>query len=301
MSEPRRILDGPEASQFERELLQSWAAEQPSAASRARALAIAGAAAGTLAAAATAASASASASGSAIMTSGSGSVGATAGVAAPGAAGAGLAVTLKWGFLFAFVAASVVAGVVVLGGSRSSGAPSTPVPALITTASTAPGTPTATTATTTTTTAGPSNPPAAALEPKTFSPTELPPATAAAATASPPGARAPAVTSIASASPVAPAAPSAESSLSEQIASFDRARAAFDAGDHDRVIALVDAYEKRFPTGTFVQEAEVLRIQALGRKGDTAGARRAGQRFLAAHPTSPHAARIRAILDSSSP
>ena len=72
MSEPRRILEGPDATQFERDLLESWSSEQPSAAARARALAIAGAAAGTLAAAA-AATAGASSSG----------LGAAAGVAAP--------------------------------------------------------------------------------------------------------------------------------------------------------------------------------------------------------------------------
>jgi outer membrane protein assembly factor BamD (BamD/ComL family) len=93
----------------------------------------------------------------------------------------------------------------------------------------------------------------------------------------------------------------AESSLGEEIASFERARSALDAGDADRALGLLDAYEKRFPTGTFVQEAEVLRVQALARKGDEAGARRVGQRFLAAHPSSPHAARIRAILDPSNP
>jgi hypothetical protein len=297
MSEPRRILDG-QTSQFERDLLESWSSEQPSAASRARALAIAGAAAGTLAAAATATAAAASTSASASMTGtgmGMGGVGAAAGVAAPNAAGVGLAVTVKWGLLFAFVAASVVAGVVVLGGSPSSDAPPSPAPAPVTTAATATATRTGTAAAATT--AEPGNPPAPTLEPKTVSPSDLPPATAGAATTPPPGARAPAAT----ATVAAPAAPSAESSLSEEIASFDRARAAFDTGDSDRALALVDAYERRFPAGTFVQEAEVLRVQALGRKGDTAGARRAGQRFLAAHPTSPHAARIRAILDSSSP
>lgn len=268
MSDPRRILDGPEASPFERELLESWSAEQPSAASRARALAIAGAAAGTLAAAATAASAS---------TTGAG---AAAGAAAPNAAGAGLAVSLKWGFLFAFVAASAVAGIVVLGGSHASEAP----PA---------ATGTTTAAATAVTTVEPTNPSAPAVEPKALSPADLPPAAAPAAVPAPsPNARA---------SAAAAAAPSSESSLSGEIAAFDRARAAFDAGDSDRALALVDAYEKRFPAGTFVQEAEVLRVQALSRKGDAAGARRAGQRFLAAHPTSPHAARIRAILDSSSP
>ena len=289
MSDPRRILEGPDATQFERDLLESWSSEQPSAAARARALAIAGAAAGTLAAA-TAATAGASSSG----------LGAAAGVAAPKAAGLGLMVTLKWGFLFAVVAASGVASVVLLGKGRTDevaapvapvahvasvakGVAASPPPALPGTAS-----PTATA------NANANANEAPGLEPKTVSPADLPPAaavpTATATTAVGPAPRAHAA-----------AGATGDSSLSEEIAAFDKARGALDAGDADRALALVDAYEKRFPAGTFVQEAEVLRVQALTRKGDAAGARRVGQRFLAAHPTSPHAARIRAILDASNP
>ena len=106
----------------------------------------------------------------------------------------------------------------------------------------------------------------------------------------------------------APAAPRAQGSvaaptgsLSEEIESFERARASLERGDVDRAIGLIDAYEKRYPAGVFAQEAEVLRVKALTAKGDVAGARRAGERFLSANPASPHAPRVRAILDSSHP
>jgi len=289
MSDPRRILEGPDATQFERDLLESWSSEQPSAAARARALAIAGAAAGTLAAAA-AATAGASSSG----------LGAAAGVAAPKAAGLGLMVTLKWGFLFAVVAASGVASVVLLGKGRTDevAAPVAPVAHVASVAKGVAASPTpalpGTASPTATANANANANEAPALEPKTVSPADLPPAaavpTATATTAVGPAPRAHAA-----------AGATGDSSLSEEIAAFDKARGALDAGDADRALALVDAYEKRFPAGTFVQEAEVLRVQALTRKGDAAGARRVGQRFLAAHPTSPHAARIRAILDASNP
>ncbi|MEA2749057.1 MAG: hypothetical protein QOI41_3200 [Myxococcales bacterium] len=266
MSDPRRILDGPSATPFERDLLESWSAEQPSTAARARALAIAGAAAGTLAAA-TAATAAASSTG----------VGAAAGAAAPSATGISIAMLTKWGVLFAFVVASAVAGMVVLGRAHTDEAPPTAVatPAMA---------------------AAPITAAPATVEPKAVSPADLP--------AAAPTIPTPASTAMAAATGAATAAAAstaASVSFAEEIAAFDRARSALDAGESDRALALVDAYEKRFPAGTFVQEAEVLRVQALARKGDDAGARRVGQRFLAAHPTSPHAARIRAILDSSAP
>jgi hypothetical protein len=272
MSDPRRILDGPSTTPFERDLLESWASEQPSTAARARALAIAGAAAGTLAVATAATAAAAS------------TTGAAAGTAAPAAAGAGVgvAVIAKWGGLFALVVGSAVGGVLVLNsarGARTGDAPPAAVPTSF-----------LGTATTTTMTAQPSlviapTPPPSVV-PTVVSPADLPAAAPAALPAS-------------TAATAATAAATDTTSFAEEIASFDRARAALDAGDADRAIALVETYEKRFPAGTFVQEAEVLRVQALTRKGDSAGARRVGQRFLAAHPTSPHAARIRAILDAS--
>jgi hypothetical protein len=86
------------------------------------------------------------------------------------------------------------------------------------------------------------------------------------------------------------------SSLTEEVAELDRARAALDANDPSRALTLADEYESRHPRGAFIQEAEVLRVQALLAKGDRAGAERAGNKFLAAYPKSPHAARVRALL-----
>lgn len=273
MSDPRRIPEGrlldDGATPFERDLLESWSSEQPSSAARARALALAGVAAGTLAAATAATTAGATAN-----------LGAAA--AAPKAAGLGLALVVKWGFLFVVVTAGAIAGVAVLGRKTADDgatrAATTPVVA-------------------------PAPPPAAvgttpAVEPKTVSLADLPPAPATDIATAPTGASTAAVVA---ARPHGATGTPTEPSISDEIAAFDRARAALDAGDSDRALALVDVYEKRFPSGTFVQEAEVLRVQALSRKGDSSGARRVGQRFLAAHPTSPHAARVRAILDTSSP
>jgi hypothetical protein len=85
--------------------------------------------------------------------------------------------------------------------------------------------------------------------------------------------------------------------LPSQVTALDLARTALHEGDDARALRLVDDYEKRYPTGTFVQEAEVVRIEALTAEGDREGAEAAGTRFLALYPSSPHAARIRALME----
>jgi len=86
------------------------------------------------------------------------------------------------------------------------------------------------------------------------------------------------------------------SSITQQVAALDRARVALDAGDTSRAVKLVDAYEAEYPSGAFVQEAEVVRIEALVRAGNAAEADRAGKHFLGAYPKSPHDARVRSLL-----
>ena len=262
MSEPRRLLSDPDgATPFERGLLESYSAEQPSAAARTRALGIASVAAGTVA------------------TIG---VAAGAGAAAPKAAGlAGLAV-FKWVVIGVAVAGAATTVVVVR---------PDPEPVVVVTTSTkastvAPAKATAAVAPTPQVTAAAE----AMVEPPAISPADLRAAPSA------PAPVAPRATPVAA----APAAP-ASGSLPAEIAALDRARKALEGGDPAQALTLVDAYQSQYPNGTFSEEAEVLRIEALAKRGDRARATSAGQRFLAAHPTSPHAARIRAILTLSNP
>jgi TolA-binding protein len=88
----------------------------------------------------------------------------------------------------------------------------------------------------------------------------------------------------------------APSSIGRQVAALDRARAALDQGDAPRAGRLVDEYEAAYPAGEFRQEADVLRIEALVREGKSEDAARAGRRFLATYPQSPHDARVRSLL-----
>ncbi len=91
-------------------------------------------------------------------------------------------------------------------------------------------------------------------------------------------------------------APPAASTLAQQVAALDRARSALDSGDSARARHLADAYEAEYPGGAFTQEADVVRIDALVHENNRAEAERAGKRFLAAYPKSPHAARVRTLL-----
>lgn len=92
------------------------------------------------------------------------------------------------------------------------------------------------------------------------------------------------------------AKPLSSAELAEQVAALDRARGALESGDATSAIGLVDAYEAHYPSGAFLQEAELLRVQSLYKKGDRAPADAAAKRFLDAYPKSPHAGRVRALL-----
>jgi hypothetical protein len=87
----------------------------------------------------------------------------------------------------------------------------------------------------------------------------------------------------------------AEPHLAEEVAALDRARR-FVANDPARALGLLDEYEQRFPKGDLAPEALVLRIEALVRAGERARAEILASSFLASHPRSPHAKRIRTIL-----
>jgi outer membrane protein assembly factor BamD (BamD/ComL family) len=55
---------------------------------------------------------------------------------------------------------------------------------------------------------------------------------------------------------------------------------------------LTQEHARRFPSGTLVQEREVLAIEALARLGRLPEARRRLDAFRATFPRSPHVARL---------
>ncbi|MDB5221247.1 MAG: hypothetical protein JWO86_9174 [Myxococcaceae bacterium] len=90
------------------------------------------------------------------------------------------------------------------------------------------------------------------------------------------------------------------SSLSPELDVLDRARQALAAHDAIAARAALDEYQRRFPHGSLREEAELASIETLVQSGDTAGTREAANRFLASHPDSAYAGRVRAILKRAS-
>lgn len=92
------------------------------------------------------------------------------------------------------------------------------------------------------------------------------------------------------------ARPAEGPSLAEEVEALKKAREALAAGRPKRALTALNAYEQRFRGGRLSLEAEVLRIEALARSGEAEAARARAASFLAAHPSSPYAVRVRAVL-----
>ena len=112
--------------------------------------------------------------------------------------------------------------------------------------------------------------------------------------------RPPAVVSAPSAVAPAPVASQAGADsglpLSAEVAALDDARQALSAGSAARVLDLLSDYETRFPGARMLPEALYLRLEAFTLKGDRSDAEAVARRILRIYPSSPHAARARAVL-----
>lgn len=91
---------------------------------------------------------------------------------------------------------------------------------------------------------------------------------------------------------VAPVAPKkSKPSLSEEVAALDKARKAMDE-DPEAALAELDKVQG----GVLAQEAQVLKIEALARAGKKDQAKAAAGAFLAKHPNSPLAPRVKRAI-----
>jgi hypothetical protein len=85
-------------------------------------------------------------------------------------------------------------------------------------------------------------------------------------------------------------------SLAAETGAVDAARSLLLRGDARGALAALDAYARAYPRGRLGLEAEVLRIDALDRSGQSDAAKRRAEAFLRQHPKSVLAARVRRIL-----
>ncbi|HET7539629.1 MAG TPA: hypothetical protein VFK05_07150 [Polyangiaceae bacterium] len=135
-------------------------------------------------------------------------------------------------------------------------------------------------------------PPAAASEP---APVQAPsPEPAASDSAAPePAELRPAASGRSVSSMRAEPKPASAPPLSAELAALDAARTSLSHSDPAAALAALDGYSRDFPHGRLKLEAEVLRIGALSKSGQTELARKRAQTFLRLHPDSVLASRVR--------
>ena len=78
---------------------------------------------------------------------------------------------------------------------------------------------------------------------------------------------------------------------------LEEAQRALAAGDPARALRVCDRYQAAFAAGKLAPEETILRVRALLARGDRQRAVSLAQAFVSAHPDSPYAARIRAIVE----
>lgn len=93
-----------------------------------------------------------------------------------------------------------------------------------------------------------------------------------------------------------PEANAKSDSVAAELAVIDAARAALARGDASGALGRLDGYARSYPRGRLALEAEVLRIDALARSGQSAAASRRAAAFLRRHPNSVLASRVRGYL-----
>lgn len=76
------------------------------------------------------------------------------------------------------------------------------------------------------------------------------------------------------------------------------ARQALTRGDAQGCLWSIALYEAEFPSGQFVLEEQMMRIEATALAGDRAGARKLAQEHLSRVPGSPYSARIQSLLST---
>ena len=94
----------------------------------------------------------------------------------------------------------------------------------------------------------------------------------------------------------AEARPAATPPLTAELAALDAARTSLSHSDPGAALAALDGYSRSFPHGRLKMEAEVLRIGALAKSGQTDAARKRAEVFLRHHPDSVLASRVRSYV-----
>jgi outer membrane protein assembly factor BamD (BamD/ComL family) len=84
----------------------------------------------------------------------------------------------------------------------------------------------------------------------------------------------------------------------DELSLLQRSRASL-RGDAAAALQLAEQHARDYPAGLFVQERELLAIQALLKQRRDAEAATRAERFVAAYATSAYAARVREMLQTN--
>ena len=87
--------------------------------------------------------------------------------------------------------------------------------------------------------------------------------------------------------------------IPDEVTLLDHIRTAHRAGEHRRALVLITSYDRFHPRGQLRQEVEVLRIEVRLARGEREQAIQLARRFLSRYPSSPHFARVQALLQRS--
>ena len=91
---------------------------------------------------------------------------------------------------------------------------------------------------------------------------------------------------------------SSPASLRDELALLDPARSALQGKDAKRALSLLDRYQAKFPAGVLLQEATVLRLEAMKLQGQLGHVQHLQEQFIADHPESAHIKRIESQADA---
>jgi hypothetical protein len=97
--------------------------------------------------------------------------------------------------------------------------------------------------------------------------------------------------------PKADARAAGSGALTAELGVLDLARSKLAAGDARGALGVLDDYVRTYPRGRLNLEAEVLRIDALAKAGETGAAKKRAEAFLKRYPKSVLASRVRGYLD----
>jgi hypothetical protein len=90
--------------------------------------------------------------------------------------------------------------------------------------------------------------------------------------------------------------PASAPPLAAELAALDAARTSLSRSDPSAALLALDGYARNFPHGKLRLEAEVLRIAALAKSGQSDTARKRAEAFLRRHPDSVLASRVRGYV-----